>query len=83
MVCQAPPLPTNLSSAVTIGLLMDGVTSLRQLNATVTVHRDPEFFRNPNQLAFSEGDEIQLLIEVKGCGLRSCGAVLNTDRILA
>ena len=75
MVCRAPPLPSNLSSGVSIGLLMDGVVSLRELNATVTVHTDPQFFLGSSQLTFGQDDDIQLLIEVRGCGLWSCDVV--------
>ena len=65
MQCIAPSLDVNSSSTtVTIGLLMDGVTALLQLNNTVTVHLNPTFTRFDGEREFDEDDEIVLTIEV-------------------
>ena len=42
MICRAPALSTNATD-VSIGLLMDNVTDLLDLNVTLTLHPDPLF----------------------------------------
>ena len=61
--CDAPQLPRNTYGSedqrVTLGLVMDGVTELLELNQTIAVYTDPVFFPLTNDnssLVFEEGE---------------------------
>ena len=66
MTCIAPSFSNSSSSAAiaTIGLLMDGVTSLLRLNTTVVVYQNPSFKRFDSRKEFDIGETIRLTIEV-------------------
>ena len=68
MECKAPSLNgiegLQLPVESRIGLLMDGVTSLLDLNTTVIVHQNPVIEEFDRVLEFREGNMIMLTITV-------------------
>jgi hypothetical protein len=68
MECVAPSLRgvegLQLPMMSRIGLLMDGVTSLLDLNTTVTVHQSPTIDQFDSVLEFSADSTIMLTITV-------------------
>ena len=61
--CEAPALPSNIYGSadqqVTLGLVMDGVVELLELNVTITVNTDPVFFpltADNSSLIFEQGE---------------------------
>ena len=66
MQCPAPRVSfTNFSMGqVSLGLLMDRVTDLLMINATVTILPDPAFSMFSDVLEFAQNENIQLTIHV-------------------
>ena len=54
------------SRPLQIGLLMDGVTSLLELNTSLSLHPDPVFNRFIKEMVFMSGDPIMLTIDGEG-----------------
>ena len=67
LTCLAPVLNSSQFSAaeVSIGLLMDGVTSLLMLNASVAVSSDPIIKKFSSLLQYRENENFYLTIEVR------------------
>ena len=70
MYCTSPSLSNsdfNQSSLpLRIGLLMDGVSSLLELNTSLNLYPDPVFTRFGEEMVFTSGDPIILLIQGQG-----------------
>ena len=73
MQCPAPRiLFTNFSMGqASLGLLMDRVTDLLMINATVTIFPDPSFSMFTDTLEFTQNENIELAIQVT-YHVRSC-----------
>ena len=68
MFCTAPSLSNGMefnqsSRPLRIGLLMDGVSSLLELNASFNLYPNPVFTRFTDELVFTAGDPIPLMIQ--------------------
>ena len=68
MHCTAPSLSNSVefnqsSRPLQIGLLMDGVSSLLELNTSLSLHPDPVFNQFTEVMVFTSGDPIQLIIQ--------------------
>ena len=68
MFCTAPSLSIGMESnqssrPLQIGLLMDGVSSLLELNASLSLHSNPVFTQFTDELVFTPGDPILLTIQ--------------------
>ena len=78
MYCTAPRLSSSefnqTSRQLQIGLLMDGVTSLLELNTTLNLHPNPVFTRFTEEMVFTSGDPIPLTI-------RGEGFVFDSDQV--
>ena len=70
MYCTAPSLGNSgfneSSRPLRIGLLMDGVSSLLELNTSLNLHPDPVFTRFSEEMIFTSGDPIMLTIQGMG-----------------
>ena len=70
MYCTAPRLSSSEFNQTTrqlqIGLLMDGVTSLLELNTTLNLHPNPVFTRFTEEMVFISGELILLTIRGEG-----------------
>ena len=69
MYCTAPSLSSEFNQSscpLRIGLLMDGVTSLLELNTSLSLFPDPVFTRFTEERVFTSGDPIPLTIEGEG-----------------
>ena len=68
MSCPAPAFSLAFPATLYIGLLMDGVCHLLDLNTTVTIYEDPFFEPFGETLLFSEADtretNINITVEV-------------------
>ena len=66
MQCPAPRVSftNSFMGQVSLGLLMDRVTDLLMINATVTVLPDPSFLMFSDVLEFTQNENIQLKIQV-------------------
>ena len=65
MTCLAPILgPLSASSAVRIGLEMDGVTELLDLNENLTVYQDPVFNNLSGPVQVAPGSQANISIRV-------------------
>ena len=62
MSCMAPEIPLSSQQSATIGVEMDGVTSLLRLALMVDVHPNPRF-RTFSDRSFSNNEEIRLTVE--------------------
>ena len=62
MSCMAPEISLSSQQSATIGVEMDGVTSLRRLALTVDVHPNPRF-QTFSDRSFSSNKEIRLTVE--------------------
>ena len=78
MYCTAPSLGNSefnrSSRPLRIGLLMDGVSSLLELNTSLNLHPNPVFTRFTEEMVFTPGDPIILMIEGEGF-------VFNADQL--
>ena len=54
------------SRPLRIGLLMDGVSSLLELNTSLNLHPEPVFTRFSEEMIFTSGDPIMLTIQGMG-----------------
>ena len=70
MRCTAPSLSNNefnqSSRPLRIGLLMDGVTSLLELNTSLNLYPNPVFTQFMEEMVFISGSSITLSIEGEG-----------------
>ena len=70
MYCTAPRLSSSEFNQtyrqLQIGLLMDGVTSLLELNTYLNLHPNPVFTRFTKEMGFTSGDPILLTIQGEG-----------------
>ena len=69
MQCPTPRVSftNSFMGQVSLGLLMDRVTDLLMINATVTVLPDPSFSMFSDVMEFTQNENIPLTIEVKSC----------------
>ena len=78
MYCTAPRLSSSkfnqTSRPLRIGLLMDGVTSLLELNTTLNLHPNPVFTRFTEEMVFMSSDPI--LVTIRGEGF-----IFNPDQV--
>ena len=71
MFCTAPSLSNGMefnqsSRPLQIGLLMDGVSSLLELNTSLNLHPNPVFTQFTDELVFTPSDPILLTIQGEG-----------------
>ena len=71
MFCTAPSLKNSIElnqsfHPLRIGLLMDGVSSLLELNTSLNLHPNPVFSQFTDELVFMAGDPIPLMIQGEG-----------------
>ena len=69
MYCTAPSLSSEFNQSsrpLRIGLLLDGVTSLLELNNSLNLFPDPVFTRFEEERVFTSGNPIPLTIEGEG-----------------
>ena len=73
MQCPTPRILFTISSMgqASLGLLMDRVTDLLMINATVTILQDPSFSMFRDTLEFTQNENIELAIQVT-YHVRSC-----------
>ena len=78
MTCTAPRLSgegfNQTSRQLRIGLLMDGVSSLLELNSSLALFPNPSFNSFGEELMFNDGDPISL--EIQGSGF-----VFSTEQV--
>lgn len=80
MYCTAPSLNLDNSDfdqssrPLQIGLLMDGVSSLLELNTSLNLYPDPVFMRFSDEMIFIPGEPIILTIQ-------GDGFVFNADQL--
>ena len=71
MYCTAPRLSNSVefnqsARPLRIGLLMDGVSSLLELNTSLNLQVDPVFTQFSEEMVFTSGEPIVLMIQGEG-----------------